>query len=222
MAKRSDYPAQIRQLFQGGRRKLFPKNQIIQYEGDKLSNIYLVEKGYVKNYTILDSGDTRTLLILGPGDIFPVVFTATNDWRDYEIKYFYQSLTDVQLSVMPADEFMHNIETDAAKRQAYMSFVSASNESMIEQLAAMKQKSAVSRVVYMMPFLIKKMGQRVGPAVYQLRVKLTHQELADLSGVTRETTTTLVKKLERQGALKQKGGRFVIYKKLLDKLRDNE
>lgn len=221
MAKDS-YTAEIRQLFHGARTKAFPKNQIIQYEGDKLSSVYLVEKGYVKNYTILDSGDTRTLLILGPGDIFPVVFSTEKNWSDYEIRYFYQSLTDVELLALPASDFIHTVETNAEKRHAYMSFVAAANESMIDQLAAMKQKSAVGRVVHMMPFLIRKMGKRVGPAVYQLRVKLTHQELADLSGVTRETTTTLVKKLERQGAIKQKGGRIVIYKKLLDKIRDNE
>ncbi|MBI4034463.1 Crp/Fnr family transcriptional regulator [Candidatus Saccharibacteria bacterium] len=216
-----DYDEQIRQLFKDARLKYYPKNQIIQYQGDKLSQVYLIVKGYVKNYTILDSGDTRTLFILGPNDVFPVVFTAGNNWHDYEIRYFYQSLTDVQLRVLTADDFMRIIDEDKTKRQAYMSFVSAVNESMVDQLEAMKQKSAIARIVYMLPYLMHKMGQRVGPAAYQLKIKLTHQELADISGVTRETTTTLVKKLEKKGAIKQKQGRLVIYKKLLDKLRDN-
>ena len=111
------------------------------------------------------------------------------------------------------------IDEDAAKQMAYLSYMTATNNAIMNQLEAMKQKSAISRIVFMLPYLIKKMGRQIGPAAYQLRIKLTHQEIADLSGVTRETTTTLVKKLEKQGAIEQKKGRIIIHKRLLDKLR---
>src|SRR4051812_11022936 len=109
----SDYIHSVRRLFDGGRGKAYPKNQLIHYQGDPLSYVYMVKKGYIKAYTILDSGDTRTILLLAKNDIFPLAFSATTDWENYNIRYFYQSLTDTELMVLPAEEFKNEIESDA-------------------------------------------------------------------------------------------------------------
>ncbi len=220
MGSRAAYSDLVNTLFKGSRRKQYPKNQLVQYQGDPLSEIFHIEKGYVKTYTILDSGDTRTIFILGPGDIFPIAFSTTLDWENYKLKYFYQCMTDIEVSTMSSAEFKKIIEKDPVKKNIYMTYMTASNNAIMNQLEAMKQKKAITRIIYMLPYLIRKMGRQVKPGAYQLKVKLTHQELADLSGVTRETTTTLVKKLEKKGAIDQKKGNMIINKKSLDKLTD--
>ena len=111
MAERvSAYQVKIEKLFKDASLKRYPKNQLIYYAGDELSQIYLVKEGFVKAYTILDSGDTRTLFLLGPGDIFPMVFSVTMEWQTYKVKYFYQSLTDVTLQSMGHDTFKELVE----------------------------------------------------------------------------------------------------------------
>ena len=65
----------------------------------------------------------------------------------------------------------------------------------------------------LLPYLVSKFGERIRPDAYRLKIKLSHQEIADLSGVTRETTTTLVKQLEKRGILEQLKGRLIIYTK---------
>jgi CRP-like cAMP-binding protein len=54
--------------------------------------------------------------------------------------------------------------------------------------------------------------------VFELQLKLSHQEIADLSGVTRETMTTLVKELETEGIIDQKKGHWLINTKKLEKI----
>lgn len=221
MKRRSSYSQLVQSLFRGARQRSYPKHQIVQYQGDAMTDIFVVERGYVKVYTILDSGDTRTLFILGPGDVFPIAFSTTMDWGNYRLKYFYETMTDIKVSAIASGDFKKMIETDPEKQNAYLAYMTASNSAIVNQLEAMKQKSAIGRMIHIFPYLIRKMGQQIAPAVYQLRIKLTHQELADLSGVTRETTTTLIKKLERKGALQQKKGKLIIRKKSLDKLSDD-
>ena len=65
----------------------------------------------------------------------------------------------------------------------------------------------------LLPYLILKLGEQVRPNTYKLNLKLSHQELADLSGVTRETTTTLIKQMEKEGIIEQKRGYWVIHTK---------
>lgn len=209
----SAYQAKIEKLFKSASTKLYPKNQLIYYSGDDLSQIYLIKEGYVKAYTILDSGDLRTIFILGPGDIFPIVFSATLEWDTYKVKYFYQSMNDVSLLSLPKNTFKDLIEANTDNLKTYIAYMSASNEAIVRQLEVMKSKKAINKVVMLLPYLISKLGERVRPNAYRLKIKLSHQEIADLSGVTRETTTTLVKQLEKTGRLEQQKGRLIIHTK---------
>lgn len=213
----SNYQREINQLFTDGRPKTYPKNQLIHYQGDPLSRIYLVKSGFVKAYTILESGDTRTILLLAAGDIFPLAFSSTMDWSDYKINYFYQSLSDVELTVLPSETLMAQLRENPAAMNTYMAYLSASNEVIMSQLEVMKNKKAIDKVCMLLPYLISKSGKQIKPDVYELQLKLSHQELADLSGVTRETTTTLIKQLEKLSIINQKHGHWHVNTVALNK-----
>jgi len=214
----TNYLKSIDKLFKDGRPKLYPKNQLIHYEGDPLTNIYTIVSGYIKAYTILDSGDTRTILILGPGDIFPLAFSSSMDWENYIIRYFYQTFVDSEVVSLPAEVLKQHIETDGEAMNTYMSYLTASNEAIMNQLEVMKNKKAIDKVAMLLPYLLSKAGKKVKPDVYELMLKLSHQEIADLSGVTRETTTTLIKELEENGILEQGKGNWLINTKKLENM----
>ncbi|OVE79095.1 hypothetical protein BVY00_01135 [bacterium G20] len=209
----SAYQARIEKLFERASAKKYPKNQLIYYEGDALTQTYLIKEGYVKAYTILDSGDMRTIFLLGPGDIFPIAFSTTMDWHNYKVKYFYQSLTDVGLKSLPMNTFKDLIEANTQNMSTYLAYMSASNAAIMKQLEVMKSKKAINKMIMLLPYLVSKFGERIRPNAYRLKIKLSHQEIADLSGVTRETTTTLVKELEKRGVLEQIKGRLIIHTK---------
>lgn len=207
---KSHYDSNIEALFRRGREKLFPKNQIVCYQGDPLTSIHLVKKGFLKAYTILDTGDTRTMFLLGPGDIFPIAFSLTMDWQHYQVRYFYQSLTDSELGILEQDDFRRIVESDPKMTATYMSYMSASNQAIMNQLEAMKHKTAKDKILLLLPYLVDKIGKKVRPHTYKLELKLSHQEIADLSGITRETTTALLKELEGDGIIQQQRDTWII------------
>src|SRR5438046_56223 len=153
-SSKSVYTQRIQGLFKTARLRNYPKNQLIQYQGDDLTHIYLIKKGYIKVYTILDSGDTRTLLILGPGDIFQM--------------FFYQSLTDTQLHILESIELKKMIQTDTKALNTYLQYVAATNRSILNQLEVMKNKKAINKILLLLPYLIGKLGRQLKPNVYQL------------------------------------------------------
>jgi len=214
---KSAYEKSAEKLFEGGRTRTYPKNQLIHYQGDPLSHIYLIKEGHVKAYTILDSGDTRTIMLLSPGDIFPIAFSITLDWEKYHTKYFYQTLTDVTVEVVDSKTFKERIDSDHASLMIYLSYLSASNQSILNQLEVMKNKKAINKVELLLPYLVLKLADQIGKDTYRIGLRLSHQEVADLSGVTRETTTTLVKQLEKAGVLEQEHGHWVIH---MDKMSE--
>lgn len=216
MAEKSVYQNAIQELFRESRERTYPKNQLIHYQGDPLSHIYMICEGYIKSYTILDSGDTRTILMLGPGDIFPLAFSSSMDWSSYTIRYFYQTLCETKLQVLPSSVLKEKIDADPRMLAAYMTYLSASNEAIMTQLEVMKNKKAIDKVQMLLPYLISKVGKEIKPGIYELQLKLSHQEIADLSGVTRETTTTLIKDLEGRGIIDQSSGKWLVNTKKLN------
>jgi len=211
----SNYSKHVNELFAEARLRTYPKNQLIHYADDPLSHIYLIKSGYIKSYTILESGDTRTILLLGPGDIFPLSFSSSMDWENYTIRYFYQTLCDAEVMVLPSDILREKIESDPEMLGTYMTYLSASNEAIMTQLEVMKNKKAIDKVEMLLPYLIQKAGKRLKPDIYELQLRMSHQEIADLSGVTRETTTTLIKELEHRGVIDQSHGKWIINTKKL-------
>src|SRR5579864_1171253 len=212
----SSYIEGIERLFESGRIKTYSKNQLIHYQGDALSNIYLVLEGYIKAYTILDSGDTRTIMILAPGDIFPLAFSESMDWDNYQIQYFYQTLCEAKVQGLPSSIMREHIEADKKMMKTYMVYLAASNQAIMTQLEVMKNKKAIDKLGQLLPYLVTKAGKETRPGVFELQLKLSHQELADLSGVTRETTTTLIKQLEKGGVIDQSRSHWVVNLKKLD------
>jgi len=208
---KSLYEMSAEKLFVGARTKTYPKNQLIHYQGDPMSHVYLIRKGHIKTYTILDSGDTRTMMILSPGDIFPIAFSTTLDWENYHIKYFYQTLNDTTLAVVETPQFRDKIESDPKMMQNYLFYLTASNQAILSQLEVMKNKKAINKVELLLPYLVMKLGDEIAKDTYKLRIRLSHQEVADLSGVTRETTTTLVKQLEKAGIIDQSHSHWIVH-----------
>jgi len=211
----SIYSEHVDKLFKEGRERTYPKNQLIHYQGDPLSHIYLIKDGFVKAYTILESGDTRTILVLGPGDIFPLSFSSSMERENYSIRYFYQTLCNTEVSVLAIDSLKEKVEADPEMLATYMTYLAASNEAIMTQLEVMKNKKAIDKVEMLLPYLISKAGKKIKPDVYELQLKMSHQEIADLSGVTRETTTTLIKELESKGVIDQAHGKWLINTKKL-------
>jgi len=209
-ATESSYSKHVEELFAGARARVYPKHQLIHYADDPLSHIYLIKNGFIKAYTILESGDTRTILLLGPGDIFPLSFSSTMDWENSIIHYFYQTLCDTEVLVLPSDILKEKIDSDPEMLGTYMTYLSASNEAIMTQLEVMKNKKAIDKVEMLLPYLISKAGKKIKPDIYELQLRLSHQEIADLSGVTRETTTTLIKELEHRGVIDQSHGKWQI------------
>ena len=89
--------------------------------------------------------------------------------------------------------------------------MSASNQAMMNQLEAMKHKTAKDKIMLLLPYLVDKVGKKIRPQTYKLRLKLSHQEIADLCGITRETTTALLKEIEADGVLKQRRSTWIVY-----------
>lgn len=185
-----------------------PKGQIVIYQGDPLDSFYFITSGYVRVYTISDEGEERTLLLLTDGDVFPLL--KDPERPESSSLYFYAVMEDIKVIAIRQSDFLEYIRTHRQAAWTVFRYISEFTHTLAGRIEVLETKSAEHKILKLLDYLIETCGQRLTPDTYRLKLKLTQQDMADLIGHTRETTSTTMARLTRQRVLSYKAGYIVV------------
>ena len=183
-------------IFENAHAKSLPKDQMLIYEGDAVNKLYYIRGGYVKVYNILDSGSEHIIFVYGPGDIFPFTSYLSGSGT---ARYFYECMTDVKLRIMPIKEFEKHIQGNIEAGEALISYTSQIGSQFMQRIDVLSVNDARRKVIALLAFLIYKTGSKESDT--RLDIPLTTQDIADMSGLTRETTSLQLTRLRKDGII---------------------
>ena len=66
-----------------------------------IHTLYFIYKGYVRLYSISESGQELTLIIFKPKDVFPIRWAVVNG-----SPYYCEAITSVEVAKAPRDKFL--------------------------------------------------------------------------------------------------------------------
>jgi len=181
-------------LFKDMGPKRYPKGQILIYEGDPPENIYYLSQGYVKVYHILDSGAERVIFIYGHGDVFPLTSYLS---QAGVVRYFYECMTDVEVNVLPSGRLEKKIKDDMTLGESLIRYTYDLNQQFFQRIDVLSVNDARSKIISLLFFLVNKVGTSAEKS--ELCVPLTSQTIANMCGLTRETTSAQLQHLREQG-----------------------
>jgi CRP-like cAMP-binding protein len=193
------------------------KGQIILYPGDSLTQVYYVRQGYVKMYSINDQGEERILMIFQPHSAFPIISHMPSS-QPYELTYYYQAMTNTELHEMSREEFGKLLKTHDKVAPVVLEYVTTLAGELVRRLGIIENKDARNKVMSVLEYLIKTCCKQIGQDTYKVAFRVTHQDIASLAGLARETASAQLKQLEKDGIINQKkDGRLVIHEPPLSK-----
>lgn len=186
----------------------YSEKQILIYAGDETNRIFYIQKGFVKVYVISDDGEERILLILKQKDIFPLL-------RDPEMPrqrslYFYAAMTAVELQASDQKEVIAGLRNNREETWELLRYISEFSNTLSDRLSQLESKKAGSKLANLFRYLIIVCGDKTKLNAYILRLKLTHQDIANLVGLTRETVSKELKKMEKQGKIAYRNGYLLL------------
>jgi CRP/FNR family cyclic AMP-dependent transcriptional regulator len=187
----------IQKTFNTAPAKIFRKKQILIYEGDPLSNIYYLAKGYVKVYNVLSSGAERVIFIYNPGDVFPMNSYLS---RTASARYFYECLSDVEARLLPAERLAQYIKDNVQLGEALIKYTLDMNQLFLQRIDDLGVSGAKSKVVSLLSFLASRTSDTSVKRL-TLDIPLRVQDVADMCGLTRETATIQLGELRDEGIL---------------------
>ncbi len=166
----------------------FNRHETIPLRTDSL---WLLKGGAVKTLTWNEQGTAVTLGYWGSGD---VVGQPLSGISPYEIK----CVTRVQASSIPLDHW--NWLSDAIRRYIQQT----------EELLYLARCEPIrQRLLKILIWLARKFGRKVDQGQL-IELRLTHQELAEVTGTTRVTVTRLLNQLVQQGIISRTPSHSII------------
>lgn len=188
----------FKHLREAGVTRSYARKRTILFQGEIPRSVMVLESGLVKVYGITTSGDQRTVTLLSAGDVFPVecVFDKSR-----VSLYYYEAITDCNVLSLPKTEFLAALERDPGlKNQVFQAYM-AHYTSATMHIYALEHSHAHEKLVYILQYLVARFGEKHANGMTKVDLRLSHQDIAEMVGLTRETTAVELHRLKDRGLI---------------------
>ena len=197
----------------------FKKGQTLLFQGEVPRYAYVVKSGTVKTYNISPLGEEQLISLSSEYDILPEAWFLGEASVAY---YFYEAFTDCTVYAIPRDELVKKVQdnpefTSQLLRRFMRLYVGAS-----VHINALEQPRSRDKLIHLMHYLMMRFGEDIDKNHTKINLRLTHQTLANMLGITRETIATEIARLRREKVLDYKQQSYIINKPILLQLRNDE
>ena len=183
----SDYPA-----------RSIPKGRPLLYQGEVPTMGFFVKQGIVKLYNITNQGEEKIVGYESAGGLLPIEWLFS---RAQVALYYYDTFTDCEVVRLPKDELIDKLNRNPDAARAFLDRSVAMYIGATMHLHALEQSKARQKLLSIFQYLVLRFGTKTSDSKFRIELKLTHQEIANLIGTTRETTSTEISKLSKEGVI---------------------
>ncbi len=171
--------------------KSFRKDSLIVNAGEKVNQLYIIQKGSVRGEMLDYSGKVLKIedieapralagaFIFGKSNVYPVTVTANND---------------VELLSIPKNEFLKLMQKEQTILINYLNDISTRTQFLSNKLHFLSFRTIRGKIAH---YLMQESGSNSNT----VELKHTQQQLAELFGVTRPSLARVLGELQREGLI---------------------
>ena len=182
----------------------YGKGQIIMRPDEAVSEILYIEDGSVVQYDISPTGSEVVVNIFKAGAFFPM----SNVLNHVDNSYFFEAATPLATRVVPALHAVDFLREHPAVTFDLLKRVYRGTDGILRRMAHLMGGTAKSRIVFELLNAAHRFGERDTAGVVHLKV--SENDLAKRSGLTRETVNRTMKELKAAGCVRVRQHRIEI------------
>jgi CRP/FNR family cyclic AMP-dependent transcriptional regulator len=198
-------PDDLRLINEHGVIRNYPKNSILINEGDSSDSLYVILEGRVKVYVADESGKELLLNIQGPGEYFGELALLDAEPRSASI----MTLEPVRLCVVSKSDFQRCIEDNPRIAMELLRSLAGRVRTLTENAKNLALLDVYGRVARTLLSLATDNDGQL-----EIEERLTHQDLANRVGASREMVSRIMKDLSTGGYIQVKDRKITIRGKL--------
>jgi CRP-like cAMP-binding protein len=179
----------------------YPRNTTIVEEGLPGDYMYILREGRVKVTKLSEDGREKILDFLESGSFMGEMALLERGPRSASVK----TLSPVRVLALSRTDFIALLRKSPDLALAVIQELSRRLRSVNEQASSLSFQRVKERTMGLLERLAK---DPTDDGARLITPSLTHQQIADMVGTSRETVTRVVKDLKESGWLRQEGKRY--------------
>lgn len=184
---------ELNQVFSKVNLKKFRKNEVILYEEDTSEFMYFIISGKVKVTQSTEDGKEVILAMHSEGDSFGEMSLIDGKTTPARVYATEESVTAL---ISKKDFYALLMHSKVMEKMLYT--LCARLREAWSKIQILTFNNASQRVKMLLFMLSEKYGEKKDRDV-RLNIKFTHQDIAEMSGLTRETVTRVLDRWQKDG-----------------------
>ena len=188
----------------------YPQSAVLFVEGQAPRGVYMICRGQAKLSVVSQDGRTLILKIAGPGEVLGLSACVMD--KPYECTV--ETLSPCQVNFVRHDDFLRFIKEDSEVCIRAASQISRQYNNACRELRWVGlSRSADWRLASLLVGWGEDNAEgnvTVGPPAFKLT--LTHEEIAQMIGTTRETVTRAMARFKKQKLIEVRGATLILRK----------
>ncbi len=191
----------------------FKSNSPLIYQGEAPRSGFYIKNGVVKAYTLQSNGQEQVVGFYGPGSFFPLpwLFGQTTNSM-----YYYETISVCNTVAVTRSDIDVYVKSNQQVTKILLEQLVKEQSANMVRITALEQSRAMEKIVFTLYYLLFQFGKKLEDNVYQITIPLTHSTIANLVGLTRETTATELNKLKRKNVVSYSKKLYTINQKKLE------
>lgn len=191
----------------------FGKDELLLASGDASDTFFAVRDGFIKATTTDDNGRQRLLWIAGRYDIIPLERFFTRKILQYD----YVGYSEGSAYVISKDALLAMIKENPSAAIEIARGLSEHFDDVSERLSAIGKADVKSKLLHTLYNLSLKFSSADVVELHSVGLNLTHQDLADMIGASREVVSVEISKARAEGYVDYSRSTFTVN---VTKIRD--
>ncbi len=187
-------------------RRVLGRRQLLFVTGEPRGSVYLLRSGRVKLIRRTDAGGEVIVGLCGPGDL--VGYSGLSGMPPRLLTA--QVIEAGEAHTVDEAEFRSFLAARPAVALAVIESMRRRLEGLCDSLSDVIAEDVPSRILRLLRRLAVAQGQGPDDGELSVDLRLTHQEVANMIGARRQTVTTAINDMHRNGELRRDQHRIVI------------
>jgi CRP/FNR family cyclic AMP-dependent transcriptional regulator len=187
-------------------RKKYPKNSILLSKGDESDSLYIICSGKAHVIARDEQGKEIVLSVMGPGEYFGEMAALDGGPRSATIVTKEPS----EILVIRGNDFRDSLSSNPDLMFNLVRVLLMRLRIADEKIESLAFMNVYGRVTSFLMQSAEPQGD-----TWIVREALTHQEIADMVGSSRETVSRAIKELQKAGHISIEKKRITIHKELV-------
>lgn len=193
--------------------RVYKKGDVIIDADETPDEACYLKNGYVRAYALSPQGIELTLHIFTPGSYFPMIFILNN----IKNRYYFEALTQTEIHIVPKSKLISFLRKNSAIMEDLTTRLLSGLDKMMMRIEYLVFSSAKVRVISALMFLARHFGKQEGEFL-KISLPFTHREIAAFAGISRETVSRELEKMQKDKLISYKKQYITI--RYIDRLKN--